>query len=137
MWFVIKDRCTFAEDRKTNQMAMATNWHPLVGFEVITLLPFCGITFASLSGHPIMDQDTVDIGVHVLNCTGLLPEEGTICGSSMVMMPAKRTTLSHSNYSGRTESKLQRLLLSLQASIGTAWPQPMMMHWRNLSRMRC
>ncbi len=44
-------------------------------FEVLTLCLFRGVTFASLSGHPITDKDTVDIGVHVLNCTGLFHKE--------------------------------------------------------------
>jgi hypothetical protein len=66
-WFVIKYGCTLAEERKNNWMAMAANWHPLMGFEVLTLRLFCGITFVSLSGHPITDQDTINIGVWVLN----------------------------------------------------------------------
>jgi hypothetical protein len=74
-WFVIKYRHTLAKDRKANWMAMAANWHPLMGFEVVTLCLFCGITFASLSGHPITDKDTVDIGVGILNRTLLFPEE--------------------------------------------------------------
>ncbi len=63
------------EDHETNWMAMATNWHPSMGVEVPTLHHFHGITFTSLSGHPITDKDTVGIGVCVLNCTGLFPEE--------------------------------------------------------------
>jgi hypothetical protein len=74
-WFVVKYGRTLAEDRKTNQMAMTTNWHPSMGFEVLILHLFPGITFASLSGHPIMDKDTIDIGMHVLNRTGLFPKE--------------------------------------------------------------
>ncbi len=54
---------------------MAANWLPLMGFEVLTLCLFCGIAFASLSGCPITDKDMVDIGVRVLNCTGLFPKE--------------------------------------------------------------
>ncbi len=54
---------------------MATNWHPSMGFEVLTLRLFCGITFASLLGRPITDKDTVNIGVRVFNCTGLFPKE--------------------------------------------------------------
>ena len=46
-----------------------------MGFEVLTSRLFRGVTFASLSGHPITDKDTVDIGVHVLNRTGLFGEE--------------------------------------------------------------
>jgi hypothetical protein len=54
---------------------MAANWHPSMGFEVLTLRLFGGITFASLSGHIITDKDTVNINVHVLNCTGLFAKE--------------------------------------------------------------
>jgi hypothetical protein len=54
---------------------MAADWHPSMGFEVLTSRLFRGVTFASLSGHPITDKDTVDIGVHVLNRTGLFGEE--------------------------------------------------------------
>jgi hypothetical protein len=74
-WFIIKYGCTLAEDRETNWMVMAANWHLSMGFEVLTSRLFCGITFASLSGHPITDQEMVDIGVCVLNRTGLFPEE--------------------------------------------------------------
>jgi hypothetical protein len=74
-WFVVKYRCTLVEDRETNQLAMADDWHPLMGFEVLTLLLFCGATFASLSGHPSMDKDTVNIGMRVLNHTRLFPKE--------------------------------------------------------------
>jgi hypothetical protein len=84
-WFVIKYGCTSAKDRKTNQMAMAANWHPSIEFEVLTSCLFCGVTFASLSGCPITDQDTVDIGVRVVNRTGLFPKEykmWILCGNN-------------------------------------------------------
>ena len=54
---------------------MAADWHPSMGFEVLTSRLFRGVTFASLSGHPIADKDTVDIGVRVLNRTGLFGKE--------------------------------------------------------------
>ena len=47
---------------------MAADWHS-------TSHLFCGVTFASLLGHPITDKDTVDIGVRFLNRTGLFAEE--------------------------------------------------------------
>ena len=47
---------------------MAADWHS-------TSHLFRGVTFASLSGHPITDKDTVDIGVRFLNRTGLFAEE--------------------------------------------------------------
>jgi len=74
-WFVTKYGRTSAKDRETNRTAMAADWHPSMGFEVLTSHLFRGITFASLSGHPITDKDTADIGVHVLNRTGLFAEE--------------------------------------------------------------
>ncbi len=74
-WFIIKYGRTLAEDHKTNCTAMATNWYPSMGFEVLTLRLFCGITFASFSGHPITNNDTVDIGVRALNRTGLFAKE--------------------------------------------------------------
>ena len=74
-WFVTKYGRTSAEDRETNRTAMVTDWHPSMGFDVLTSRLFHGITFASLSGHPITDKDTVDIGVRVLNHTGLFAKE--------------------------------------------------------------
>jgi hypothetical protein len=55
----------------------------------------------------------------------------------MATIPEKQTTSSHSRHSGRTQSKLQCLLLSLQASRGTAWPQSTTTHRHNLSQMQC
>jgi hypothetical protein len=74
-WFVSMYGSTLAEDHETNRMAMAPNWHPSMGFEVLTLCHFRGITFASLSGHPITDKDMVHIGIRVLDHTGLFPKE--------------------------------------------------------------
>jgi hypothetical protein len=56
-----------------------------MGFEVLTSRLFRGITSASLSGHPITGKDTVDIGVRVLNLTGLFPKEyktWILCGNN-------------------------------------------------------
>ena len=74
-WFVTKYGCTSAKDREANCTAMAADWHPLMGFEVLTSRLFCGVTFASLLGHPTTNKDTVNIGVCVLNRTGLFAEE--------------------------------------------------------------
>ena len=74
-WFVTKYGRTSAKDRETNRTAMAADWHPSMGFEVLTSRLFRGGTFTSLSGHPITNKDTVDIGVHVLNRTGLFAKE--------------------------------------------------------------
>jgi hypothetical protein len=56
-------------------MAMAADWYPSMGFEVHTLSHFCGVTFARLSGHLILDKDNIDIGMRILNHTGLFPKE--------------------------------------------------------------
>ncbi len=74
-WFVTKYGCTSAKDREAKCTAMAANWHPSMGFEVLTSCLFRGVTFTSLSDHPITDKDTADIGAHVLNCTRLFAEE--------------------------------------------------------------
>ncbi len=70
-WFFTKYGRTSAKDCEANRRDMAADWHPLMGFEVLTSRLFRGVTFTSLSGHPITDKDTVDIGVRVLNRTGL------------------------------------------------------------------
>jgi hypothetical protein len=108
-------------------MAMAANWHPSMGFAVLTLRLFCGITFASLSGCPITDKDTVNIGVHVLNRTGLFPKEyktWILHGNEA----SKMNDFVCSNLSGRMQSRLLCLPPSLQASTDTAWPQLPTMH---------
>ncbi len=45
-WFAIKYGCTLDKDCKTNSMALAANWPPLMGFEVLSLCLFCSVTFA-------------------------------------------------------------------------------------------
>ncbi len=52
-WFVTKYGRTSAKDCEANHTAMTAGWHPSMGFEVLTLCLFPGVTFASLSGHPI------------------------------------------------------------------------------------
>ncbi len=74
-WLVTKYGRASTKDRETNRTVMATNGHPSMGFEVLTSCLFHGVTFVSLSGHPITDKDTVDIGIRVLNCTGLFAEQ--------------------------------------------------------------
>jgi hypothetical protein len=131
-WFVIKYGHTSAKDRKTNWMAMAADWHPLMGFEVLTLRLFCSITFASLSGHPFTDKDTPTSACMSSTARDSSPRN-TKHGSSMAMMPENQMTLSPSKHSGRTQSKLLRLPPSLQVSMDTAWLQPTTMHRHNLS----
>ncbi len=102
-WFAVKYGCTLAEDHKTDCMAMAADWHPSMGFEVLTSCLFCCITFASLSGNPITNKDTVNIGIHVLNCTGLFTKEykaWILCGDN-----ARIPMISQlSSHSGKTQS---------------------------------
>jgi hypothetical protein len=111
-WSIIKYGFTLAQDCKTDQTAISANWHPSMGFELLTLHLFCSVTFTSLSGHLIKDKNTIDISVHVINCTGL-SQRNTRPGFSVVMLPANQTPLSPSKHSGRMQSKLRHLLLSL------------------------
>ena len=74
-WFVTKYGRTSAKDCEANRTAMAADWHPSMGFEVLTSRLFGGVTFASLSEHPLTNKDTVDIGVRVLNRTGLFTKK--------------------------------------------------------------
>ena len=74
-WFVTKYGCTSAEDRAANRNAMALEWHPSQGFELLVARLFRGATFANLAKYPIPDDDIVDIGIRVLHCTGLFAKE--------------------------------------------------------------
>ncbi len=135
-WFVIKYGCTSAKDRGTNQRAMAADWHPLMGFDLLALCLFHGVTFKSLSGHLIMDKDTINIGMCILNCMGLFPKEyktWILRGND----GAKTNDCISFKCFRRTQSKLLHLPPSLQASTGTAWPQQMTAHRLNLSWMQC
>jgi hypothetical protein len=133
--FVIKYGCTFAEDCKTNWMAMAANWHPSMGFEVLTLRLFCGITFANLSGHPVTDKDTINTGICVLNHMGLFPEE-----YKTWILRGNNTSKTNYFVSFKTfweNAVLLRLPPSLQASRDTAWLQLTTTHWHTCSQMQC
>ncbi len=70
-WFVTKYGRTSAEDCAANRNAMALDWHPLQGFELLVAHLFCGATFANLAKYPIPDEDIVDIVIRVLHRTGL------------------------------------------------------------------
>ena len=74
-WFVTKYGCTSAEDCATNHNAMALDWHPLQGFELLVARLFCGATFANLAKYPIPDDNIVDIGIRVLHRTGLFAKK--------------------------------------------------------------
>ena len=74
-WFVNKYDRTSAEDRATNQTAMALEWHPSQGFELLVEHFFHGATFANLTRYPIPDADIFDIGIGILHCTGLCAKE--------------------------------------------------------------
>jgi hypothetical protein len=54
---------------------MALKWLPSQGFKLLVERLFGGATFASLTKHPIIDDDIVDIGILVIHCTGLFAEE--------------------------------------------------------------
>ena len=74
-WFITKYGRTSAEDRAANRNAMALEWHPLQGFELLVARLFCGATFANLAKYPIPDNDIVDIGIRVLHRTGHFAKE--------------------------------------------------------------
>ena len=74
-WFVNKYDRTSAEDRATNQTAMALEWHPSQGFELLVTCNFPGATFFNLAKYQIPNDNIVDIGIHVLHCTGLFAKE--------------------------------------------------------------
>jgi hypothetical protein len=66
-WFVAKYGCTSVDDRKANCTAMALEWHPSQGFELLVACLFRGATFANLAKHPIPNNDNLDIGIHVIH----------------------------------------------------------------------
>jgi hypothetical protein len=74
-WFVTKYSCTSADDCKANCTAMALEWHPSLGFELLVTCLFWGATFANLAKHPIPDNDVISIGICVIHQTGLFAEE--------------------------------------------------------------
>ena len=54
---------------------MTADWHPSMGFELIVTRLLRDVTFASFAEHPIPNYDIVDVGIWVLHCSGLFPEE--------------------------------------------------------------
>ena len=46
---------------------MASEWHPSMGFELLTARLFHGITFANLAKYPINNDDIVNIGIRPLH----------------------------------------------------------------------
>jgi hypothetical protein len=135
-WFAIKYRCTLAEDCKTNRMAMATNWHPSMGFEALTLRLFHGIAFQA-SQATLSQTRTWSTLASTFSTARDSSPTSTRLGSSVATMPAKQITLSPSNLYGRTQSRLPRLLPSLQASTDTSWLRPTTTHQHTCSGMLC
>ncbi len=135
-WFVIKYGCTLVEDCETNWSAMAANWHPSMGFEVLTSHLFCGVIFASLSSCPSQTR-TRSTSASIFSTARDSSTKSTRLGSSMATTPAKQMTLSPSELYGRTQPRLLHLPPSLQASMDTAWLRPTTMHWHTHSQMRC
>ncbi len=73
--FVAKYGRISADNRKANCTAMALEWHPSQGFELLVPRLFRGATFANLAKHPIPDNDIVDIAICIIHQTGLFAEE--------------------------------------------------------------
>jgi hypothetical protein len=61
-WFMAEYSHTSADDHKANHTAMALEWYPSQGFELLVTHLFWRATFAILAKHPIPDDDIVDIG---------------------------------------------------------------------------
>ncbi len=74
-WFGAKYGHASADDRKADCTAMALEWHPSQGFELLVACLLQGASFANLAKHPIPDDDIIDIDICVINCTGLFTEE--------------------------------------------------------------
>jgi hypothetical protein len=64
-----------AEDCEANCTMMASEWHPSMGFELLTVRLVHGATFANLANYPINNDNIIDIGIRVLHQTGLFSEE--------------------------------------------------------------
>jgi hypothetical protein len=119
-WFIAKYGRTSAKNRETNWTTMAADWHPSMGFEVLTSRLFRGVTFASLSGHPILTR-TLSTSVSVSSTAQDYLAKNTRRGSFEATTPATQSILPRSRVSGRTQSKLRRLPPSRQARTDTAW----------------
>ncbi len=74
-WFVVKYGCTSVDNREANCTAIALEWHPSQGFELLIACLFQGATFANLAKHPIPDNDIVNISICVIHQTCLFAEE--------------------------------------------------------------
>jgi hypothetical protein len=62
---------TTSEDRKANCQRIASNWHPVDGFNVLVLHLFSGAVFAGCTGFLMNDCDIVDTGLHVIKRCGM------------------------------------------------------------------
>jgi hypothetical protein len=74
-WFMAKCNRTSADDHKANCTAMALEWHPSQGFELLVARLYRGATFANLAKHPIPNDDIVNIVIYIIQGTGLFAEE--------------------------------------------------------------
>ncbi len=74
-WFVLKYGRTSTDNCKANCTAMALQWHPSQGFELLVARLFWGATFTNLTKHPIPDDGIANIGICVINHMGLFVEE--------------------------------------------------------------
>jgi hypothetical protein len=74
-WYVTKYSRTSANDRESNRTAMALEWHPSQGFELLVVHLFWGATFTNLAKHLIPNNDIVDISIRVIHCADLFAKE--------------------------------------------------------------
>ena len=54
---------------------MATNWHPVDGFNALALRLFTGAAYANTTGYPIIDCNIYNIEICVIKQCGLYAEE--------------------------------------------------------------
>ncbi len=66
---------TMAKDRKANRQRMATNLHPIDGFDALILCLFTGAVYASSAGFKMNNVDFVNIGLRIINQCGMYSKE--------------------------------------------------------------
>jgi hypothetical protein len=84
-WFIKKYSRTSAANFESNCISIDLEWLPSKGFELLVACLFQLVTFANLAKHPIPNNDIIGIGIHIIYCTDLFPEEykaWIICNNS-------------------------------------------------------
>jgi hypothetical protein len=74
-WFVGQYGKTTAKDCNANRQRMAADWHPINGFDNLTLPLFTGVAYAGCTGYTMADRDIVNIGLRVIKWCGMYAKE--------------------------------------------------------------